>query len=475
MAVITSSKSNFKEVLKRNFKFKPTPSQENLFEVANYFMLDEGDRTVMILKGYAGTGKTTFLSTFIKTIPKLDFKCVLLAPTGRAAKVMTSLSGRKSQTIHRKIYLQKEDSRYGSLLFELQKNTHTDTVFIIDEASMISDSREFGNNGLLNDLMSYVFSGSGNKLVLMGDVAQLPPVNTPLSPALDEHHVEGNYQAKVYSITLKDVMRQGETSGILSNATALRKELENTKPNIQLATTNYKDIYKMSSEKIEDGLRYAYDKYGKENTIVITRSNKNAVAYNRLIRNNINFTDAELDVSDMVMVVKNNYSILDDTSEAGFIANGEFAEVKRLGREEEMHGLRFQQVTLQLIDYPDEPPFETLVILDTLYSNSPNLNQDQNKEFYDSVLKDYAWASSKREQKKLMKEDKYLNALQIKFAYALTCHKAQGGQWDAVFIDQIYMPTPEIDHDLIRWLYTAVTRGVKEVFFINFQSYLFAS
>jgi exodeoxyribonuclease-5 len=338
---------------------------------------------------------------------------------------------------------------------------------------MIADTREFGSNGLLHDLINFVFKGTENKLMLIGDEAQLPPVSMPLSPALDIAHVQDFYYSKVYTTTLKDVMRQEANSGILTNATLLRDQLQVEKPEIQLITKGFKDIFKMTGEKLEDGIRYAYDKYGPENTIVLTRSNRNAVQYNRLIRNQINYSDSELDNGDILMVVKNNYTVLGEESEAGFVANGEFAIVKRIGREEEMHGFRFQNVTLQLIDYPEDPPFETLIFLDTLYSNSPSLSQEENKKLYESVSQDYFWVKAKRERNKMIKEDKYMSALQVKFAYALTCHKAQGGQWNAVFIDQIYLPNQEIDLEIVRWLYTAITRGISEVFFVNFQPTFF--
>ncbi len=465
--------ASFNDLLLKSFKFKPTESQIKLFKLIEEFVNDEEERTSFILKGYAGTGKTTFLGAFIKILPKFGWKFELLAPTGRAAKVMTSYANKKAQTIHRKIYKQKEDSYSGNLIFELQSNKAEGTIFIIDEASMISDAREFGNNGLLHDIINYVFEGTENKILFLGDEAQLPPVSMQLSPALDVNHIQNFYHSKVYTLTLTDVMRQEQNSGILNNATQLRNQLAIKNPNIQLETKGFRDFYKMTSEKIEDGIRYAYEKYGKENTIIITRSNKNAVLYNRLIRNQINFSDSELDTGDLLMIVKNNYTILGEESEAGFIANGEFAEVKRIGREEEMHGFRFQNVTLQLIDYPEEPSFETLIFLDTLYSNSPSLSQEQNKSLYESVLQDYFWVKSKKDRKKLLKEDKYMNALQVKFAYALTCHKAQGGQWNAVFIDQIYLPNQQIDHEIIRWLYTAITRGISEVYLINFQSQFF--
>lgn len=468
-----SKTASISELLTKGFKHTPTSGQAHLFRLLEKFLEDEEDRTIFLLKGFAGTGKTTILRTFLKTIPKFGWKFVLLAPTGRAAKVMSNYSGKKAQTIHRQIYKQKEDSYSGNLVFELQPNKSEGTIFIVDEASMISDAREFGNNGLLHDLVNYVFEGTENKLLLIGDEAQLPPVSMALSPALDVEHVQNFYHSKVYTTTLKEVMRQDEGSGILENATLLRDQLNEKTPEIHLQTRGFKDIFRMTGEKLEDGIRYAYDKYGIENTIILTRSNRNAVEYNRLIRNQINYSDAELDVGDLLMVVKNNYTILGEESEAGFIANGEFATVKRIGREEEMHGFRFQNITLQLVDYPEEPNFETLIFLDTLYSHAPSLTQDQNKELYNRVLQDYFWVKSKRERKKLMKEDKYLNALQVKFAYALTCHKAQGGQWNAVFIDQIYLPNQTIDAEIVRWLYTAVTRGINEVFFVNFQPMFF--
>jgi exodeoxyribonuclease-5 len=464
---------SFSELLAENFKHTPTPGQVTLFSLLEKFISDDDERTAFVLKGFAGTGKTTILGSFIKSLPSHGWKYALLAPTGRAAKVMANYTGGKAQTIHRKIYKQKEDGNSANLVFELQPNKDEGTIYIVDEASMIADTREFGSNGLLHDLINFVFSGTENKIMLIGDEAQLPPVSMPLSPALDVAHIQDFYYTKVYTTTLRDVMRQEANSGILTNATLLREQLGREKPEIQLITRSFKDIFKMTGEKLEDGIRYAYDKYGVENTIILTRSNRNAVQYNRLIRNQINYSDTELDNGDILMVVKNNYTVLGDDSEAGFVANGEFAIVRRIGREEEMHGFRFQNVTLQLLDYPDEPTFETLIILDTLYSNSPSLTQEENKKLYESVAKDYFWVKSRREKSKMIKEDKYMSALQVKFAYALTCHKAQGGQWNAVFIDQIYLPNEEIDIEIVRWLYTAITRGISEVFFVNFQSAFF--
>ncbi|WP_238803825.1 ATP-dependent DNA helicase [Emticicia aquatica] len=454
----------------KKFPFTPTFGQAKLFTLMDDFILDEERfRDTFILKGYAGTGKTTFVSTLIKVLKEFGYKAVLLAPTGRAAKVMSGYSKRMALTIHKKIYRQVENAYTGALVFERMKNTQEGTVYIVDEASMISDEREFGTNSLLHDLLDFVFEQETNKLILIGDEAQLPPVGMIVSPALSAEHLQNRYHATITEHVLTEVMRQGEGSGILTNATDLRKQLTEEEPNIQLVTSKYKDFYRMTGDRLEDGIRYAYDKYGRENTTIITRSNKNAVQYNRFIRTAINYSENELDSGDMLMVVRNNYTVLGEESKAGFIANGDFVEVIKIRREEEMHGLRFANVTLKLVDYPDEPEFDTKIILNTLYSNAPTLSSEENKLLYESVVKDYFWVKSKKERQDLLRKDSYLNALQVKFAYALTCHKSQGGQWDAVFVDQGYLPDAQIDSDFIRWLYTAITRGVKEVFLLNFN------
>ncbi|MGR3809357.1 ATP-dependent DNA helicase [Jiulongibacter sp. NS-SX5] len=459
------------QLLLKKFKHEPTFGQAKLFTLMDEFLQDESkDRPIFVLKGYAGTGKTTFVSTLIKVLPKFGWKSVLLAPTGRAAKVMANYSKRKAQTIHKKIYKQTEDSYSGNFVFERQKNFHEGTVFIVDEASMIADRREFGRDSLLHDLIEYVFEMPENKLLIIGDEAQLPPVGMEYSPALNEEHLANQYFSDVVCHSLTEVTRQQKDSGILANATKIRETLPEKKPEVKFQTKEFKDIFRMTSERIEDGLRYAYDKYGQENVTVITRSNKNAVQYNQYIRNRIHSLESELEIGDILMVVKNNYTVLEEGSEAGFVANGEFAEVKHLGREEEMHGFRFQHVSLQLVDYPNDPEFDSMIILDTLNSHSPNLTREENKMLYDSVLKDYFWVKSKKERAELLAADQYLNALQVKYAYALTCHKSQGGQWDAVFVDQGYIPNNTIDQDYLRWLYTAVTRGVKEVFLVNFNA-----
>lgn len=463
------------ERLFKKFPYTPTPGQARLFELMDEFILNEDKyRDVFLLKGYAGTGKTTFINTLIKVLKEFGYKAVLMAPTGRAAKVMAGYAKRSAFTIHKKIYRQVENTYTGALAFERMKNNSEGTVYIVDEASMISDERDFGTKSLLHDLLDFVFEQDTNKLILIGDEAQLPPVKMAVSPALHADHLRNHYHNEVTEHCLTEVMRQEQQSGILANATSLRDLLDTKEPAIRFSTNKFKDIYRMGSERLEDGIRYAYDKYGRENTTIITRSNKTAVQYNRYIRNAINYADSEIESGDMLMVVRNNYSILQEDSKAGFIANGDFVELIKLRKEEEMHGFRFVNATLKLVDYPDEPEFDAKMILNTLYSNAPTLTQDENKALYESVMKDYFWAKSKRERQELLKADPYLNALQVKFAYALTCHKSQGGQWDAVFIDQGYLPpdTP-IDNDYIRWLYTAITRGVKEVFLVNFNKDFF--
>ncbi|MFL5730044.1 MAG: ATP-dependent RecD-like DNA helicase, partial [Cytophagaceae bacterium] len=401
----------------------------------------------------------------------MELSFVLMAPTGRAAKVMSSYSGKTASTIHRHIFKPVEGE--GGFQYQRKKNHFSKTVFIVDEASMISDEADFGARGLLTELISYVFEKAGNKLLIIGDSAQLPPVMQEISPALDAGYLKSNFSLDLVEYEMKEVMRQQSASGILANATALRENIAKGNINIKFQTKSYPDIYRMNGDKLEDGLRYAYDKYGHENTIVICRSNKAATQYNEYIRRAINFSESEINAGDMLMVVRNNYTVLPEDSKAGFLANGDFAEVIRIRKFEELHGLRFADLELKLPDYPDQPSFEAKVILDVLHSFSPNLNQEDYRKLYDSVQKDYTDFKSKGARMEAIKKDLYLNALQIKFAYALTCHKSQGGQWEAVFIDQGFLKDEMLNKEFLRWLYTAVTRSVREVFLVNFHPRFF--
>lgn len=465
------------QLLAKTFPFKPTPGQERFFQKMNEFLVEipglERYRDCFLLKGYAGTGKTTLISTLIKVIKSYGYKSVLLAPTGRAAKVMSTYSGKVALTIHKKIYKQASDSGAGSLSFFRQKNYYENTLFIVDEASMISDEAEYGSRSLLADLVAYVYEKPGNKLMLVGDVAQLPPVGQDISPALNLDYLQGRYDMFVFAEELREVMRQDELSGILFNATNLRNLLAEKTPQIQITTKSFRDVFKMTGERLEEGLRYAYDKFGVENTIILTRSNKAAVQYNQYIRRIINFSEDELDAGDRLMVVRNNYTVLEEDSPAGFIANGDFVELLKIKRTEEMHGFRFADVVLRLTDYEKQPDFDAKIILDTLHSPSASLNAEDSQKLYESVQEDYADIKSKKERAEAIRKDPFLNALQVKFAYALTTHKSQGGQWAAVFIDQGYLVDEQVNTEFIRWLYTAITRATDEVFLMNFHPNFF--
>lgn len=457
------------DILLQKFPFDPTQGQVDAFRKVDK-LLDAND--ALILKGYAGTGKTTMISSLVKVFPLFNYKYILLAPTGRAAKVMSSYAKRMAFTIHKKIYKQ-EKADDSAPIFKRQNNYAKKTVFIIDESSMINEDAGFGKTGLLTDLINYVFSESSNKLILVGDDAQLPPVGQTLSPALNIDYLQSHFDIDCIESMLTEVMRQEHESGILFNATNFRNQLVQEKPVISISTA-YPDIFKMTGERLEDGIRYAYDKEGVENTAIICRSNKNANGYNQYIRNSLFFYESEIETGEYLMIVRNNYLFGPEEVGSGFLANGDFIEVMKIISFDEMHGFRFATLELRLTDYPDLRTFEAKVILDTLHSEAPALTQEQNDSLYRSVLLDYQDLKPK-ERREAMKIDPYLNALQIKFAYAITCHKAQGGQWPLVFVDQGYLKDETVDSDFIRWLYTAVTRATKQLFLVNFTKKFFVS
>ena len=469
-------------LLNQKFPFEPTPSQSALFSKLDSFILnqDEWAALTFIIKGYAGTGKTTVISTLIKILGSFGYKTQLLAPTGRAAKVMANYSKKKAFTIHKKIYRQVSNPNSGALAFQRMPNYATNTIFIIDEASMITDDSDFGTNSLLTDLIEFVFTNpenghTGNKLIFVGDTAQLPPVGKTLSPALSAEYISKEFHMEVQSHELTDVMRQDIHSGILFNATQLRTLLTQNSLDIKFNTASFKDFYRMTGEKMEDGMQYAYRKFGKEDTIVLTRSNKSAVQFNEFVRRTILYQEDEISSGDLLMIVRNNYHWLDEDSPAGFLANGDFVEVMRIKKEEEMHGLRFLNVSLRLCDYEEHPEIEAKMMLYTLHSPESALGKEANKKLYDSVCEDYAHISKKKDRVEAIRKDPYLNALQVKFAYALTTHKSQGGQWKAVFIDQGYLKEDQVDAEYIRWLYTAITRASHELFLVNFHERFFTS
>jgi ATP-dependent exoDNAse (exonuclease V) alpha subunit len=463
-------------IIQSRFPYQPSNGQIRFFKLLDELMPDARNQVdTLIVRGYAGTGKTTAISALVNVLPLFNHKYALLAPTGRAAKVISSYSGKKAYTIHKLIYKQTADPKTGELKFVKQKNYFKKTVYIVDEASLISDEKGFLHSGLLSDLVDYVFEHPNNRLILVGDNAQLPPVGSMKSPALDFDYLKDRFGMNAREVELDEVLRQEQDSGILLNATELRSTIFNPQKPFFFNTKEFGDIFRMTHEKLEDGIRYSFDKYGMENTAIISRSNWQAVRYNEYIRRNILFKEDEIEAGDIIMVVKNNYFVLEPDSPAGFIANGEFAEVRKIITFEEEYGFRFADIELQLIDYPEMEPFSAKVILDTLHSNTPSLTMEENNKLYHAVMENYRDIKSKKKFKEAMQQDEYLNALQIKFAYALTCHKSQGGQWQAVFIDQGNMQEGEKSTGHYRWLYTAITRSAKEVYLINFDAQYFSN
>jgi len=402
----------------------------------------------------------------------------LLAPTGRAAKVISNYSNKEAFTIHKKIYFPKKSSG-GGVQFTLQPNKHKNTLFIVDEASMISDdggnSKLFENGSLLDDLIQYVYQGHNCQLILIGDTAQLPPVKMDLSPALEEEKLEFNYNKKVSFIELDEVVRQSEESDILHNATLIRESLqEEFYESFQFELSKNKDIIRLTDGyEIMDAIQDCYTSEGHEDTSIIVRSNKRANMYNQQIRSRILFQEEELSAGDYLMVVKNNYFWVKPTSEAGFIANGDIVKVLEILGFKELYGFRFAEVQIQMVDYPKMRPFETVIMLDTLTTNTPSLTYEESNKLYEEVKKDYGDERSKYKQFMKIKNNKYFNALQIKFSYAITCHKSQGGQWKNVFIEQPYLPNG-VGKEYLRWLYTAMTRAQNKLYLIGFADDFFS-
>ena len=463
--------SDFHKELLNKFSYHPTTKQSKLFSLLVDFLFSKNEKSLFLLKGYAGTGKTTTISTLVSSLWKINQKSVLLAPTGRAAKVISVYSKKQAFTIHKKIYFPKKMPN-GSVDFVLQNNKHTNTIFIVDEASMIPDRPQngklFENGSLLDDLISYVYSGRNCKLILIGDTAQLPPVKLKLSPALEETRLEVDYNKMVHQIELDEVTRQHQNSGILANATLLRTQIENNSIYFEF-DLNFPDIIRLEDGyDIEDSITGSYDNDGVEDTAIIVRSNKRANQYNQQIRSQIRGQENEISPGDYVMVVKNNYFWLKESSEAGFIANGDTCEVLRIHAIKELYGFKFAEVDIRMIDYPDQKPFETVLLLDTLTSETPSLTYEESNKLYEAVREDYAHEKSKYKQLLAVKKNVFFNALQVKFSYAITCHKSQGGQWKTIFIEQPYLPEG-LSKEYFRWLYTAITRAQEKLYLIGFK------
>jgi exodeoxyribonuclease-5 len=468
---------SFYKLLKDNFPHSPTPKQEVALQQLAHFVLSEKKEEVYLLKGFAGTGKTTIVGDIVSSLWKTTMKAVLMAPTGRAAKVMSNYSKSQAFTIHRKIYFPKKESG-GGIKFILAPNKHRDTIFIVDEASMIpdapSDSKLFGNGSLLDDLMMFVYSGHNCKLILIGDTAQLPPVHLQISPALDSEKLAFNYNKEVISLELDEVVRQAEDSGILLNATNLREQLQSGYlDEFKFDVNPYKDIIRLiDGYDIQEAIDNSYRENGKEETVLIVRSNKRANLYNENIRNRILYLENELAPGDYMMVVKNNYFWLKPNSESGFIANGDIIEILEIFSIKELYGFKFAEVKVKMVDYPNQRPFETVLLLDTIRADTPSLSYEEGNRLYQEVQGDYAHEKSKYKRFLGVKNNKYFNALQVKFSYAITCHKSQGGQWNTVFVEQPYLPNG-IDREYLRWLYTAVTRAKEKLYLIGFKNDFF--
>ena len=461
--------SFLKGQISHNFPYNPTSDQRAALETIADFLLSTEPDSLLLLKGYAGTGKTSLIGALVKTLNELKQKTMLLAPTGRAAKVFSNYAGQKAYTIHKRIYRQKAFSN-EPVGFLPAPNFYKDTIFIVDEASMITndgvDSYIFGSGRLLDDLIHFVYSGENCRMILMGDEAQLPPVMQTESPALNPDVLRG-YNLDVSTVVMTQVVRQQEDSGILLNATRLREALRNNMVEIfpKLKLDGFQDFRRVSGEDLIEEIGSAYGRWGMEETMIITRSNKRAVIYNNGIRNRILFREEELSSGDRLMVSKNNYFWTSGMKEMDFIANGEIVEVIRVRRAYEMYGFRFADVLVRFQDYDLE--LETKILLDTLQSETPALSSEMNDKLFYTVLEDYADISTKAGKIKKMKVDPHYNVLQVKYAYAVTCHKAQGGQWAHVYVDQGYMTDDMLTPDYIHWLYTAFTRATEKLYLVN--------
>lgn len=469
--------TSFHQILRDKFPHEPTLKQDMALQKLASFILSSKKDALFLLKGFAGTGKTTLVGTLVNSLWKTTMKAVLMAPTGRAAKVMSNYAKTQAFTIHRKIYFPKKQSG-GGVQFVLAPNKHRNTVFIVDEASMIpdtpADSKLFENGSLLDDLLLFIYSGHNCKLILIGDTAQLPPVHLSLSPALDADKLELNYNKQVTSLELDEVVRQAEDSGILVNATMLREQLQsNFFETFKFDVSPFEDIVRLNDgNEIQEAIDTSYAVNGKDDTAFIVRSNKRANLYNENIRQRILYLENEIAVGDFMMVVKNNYFWLDTKSEAGFIANGDIIEVLEIFAIKELYTFKFAEVKVQLVDYPNMKPFETVLLLDTIQAVTPSLSYEDGNRLYQNVIEDYAGESSKYKKFLGVKGNKFFNALQVKFSYAITCHKSQGGQWNTVFIEQPYLPNG-VDKEYLRWLYTAVTRAKKQLYLIGFKDDFF--
>ena len=463
--------------LLKNLEFEPTAGQNELLKLLSEFIINPSPEHVFLIKGYAGTGKTTIVNALVHTLGEIKQKSVLLAPTGRAAKVLTGYSRMQAFTIHKKIYRQKS-GKDGMGDFALDRNLHKSTFFIVDEASMIGDkvleNNIFGSGDLLSDLLSYVHSGENCFLILLGDTAQLPPVGLEISPALDKKHLE-RMGLRVSEFFLSDIVRQALDSGILENATRIRQQITENGISIpQIITTKFPDIIPISGNDILEEIERCYAKYGQSETIVISRTNKRANRFNTGIRNQVLWKEEEISTGDLLMIVKNNYFWISPETNLNFIANGDIVRLEKIYRYETLYDYHYADVQLSFIDY-NNLQVEAKILIDTLSIESASLSSEQHRELFEKVILDYEDLGNRKEKVKKVRENSNFNALQVKFAYAVTGHKAQGGQWKVVFIDLGFFKQEMLNIEYLRWLYTAFTRATERLYLVNFPESFFMS
>ena len=459
----------------QSFGFEPTDGQAIVLYHLSAFLLSQKENPTYVLKGYAGTGKTTLVNTLVKTLPFIGMRYVLMAPTGRAAKVLSSYTGQNASTIHRRIY-QAMTFPDGSIRIARAENKFKNALFIVDEASMIGEQKEFGGSSLLDDLLGYVFSGENCRLLLIGDTAQLPPVGSNESPALDCEYLKSEFPITAATYELTEVKRQALESGILYNATDIRQLLSQNLYEYELPIFHlqgFHDIERIEPETFEEMLHNAFANMSDNEAVIICKSNKRANLFNQAIRGRILNIEGEMATGDKLMVVKNNYYWTEGNPDINFIANGDMAEIRKIKHFDEMYGFRFADVELSFTDYPDAPNLEAKILLDTLNSNSPSLTEDENRRLFAAIEEDYMDVPNRKQRYKEMRKNPWFNALQVKFAYALTCHKTQGGQWNSVFIDSSLNQKETLDVEDLRWIYTALTRAQERVCFVNFKEEFF--
>ena len=469
------SRSAFQARFRQHFGFEPTESQAEAMERLTEFIYGKGDNFLFQLSGYAGTGKTSLVSALVNSLTDIGVHIVMLAPTGRAAKVLSQYAGRKAYTIHKWIY--RVASKEGLTKFVRRENKDCHTLFIVDEASMISSQgsiNELVGNSLLDDLMEFVYLGDSNRMLFVGDDAQLPPVHADESPALDADYLRHTYDVEVFGAKLTDVVRQSLDSGILFNATMVRDKINAGDYSFPMFSgRKFEDFRRISGGEVEELLNRLYNDHNSDEIVLVTRSNKRAFQYNNAIRSRVLFRENIIATGDYIMAVKNNYYWLDELSEAGFLANGDIMEIMSIHKQQELYGFHFADVTVRLCDYPEHPYVDMKIILESLDCDGPSLSHEANQKLYYAVAEDYMDILNPRARFMKIKNDPFLNAVQVKFAYALTCHKTQGGQWKHVLIDQGFLPDNTIDKEYLRWMYTAVTRSTEKVYLLGFIEEMF--